>query len=120
MLFFAGIRVFSEHQFSAHDLNRVAAYAHVNHTVIASGSTNEDLAGSFHLKPLLDEHTLVRMGDPMSDHPRGSATSCRSGCRVLTVVEKHASVETGFWIDRLPGNEIKKLPSSAFKISAGT
>src|SRR5882762_6095603 len=82
----------SEEHFPAHHLDRVAAYPNVNHTVIVSGSADEDFARPFHLDALFDEHALVGLGDAVSNHPRGGTPCRRPRRRIFAVVKNHAGV----------------------------
>lgn len=64
----------SESNFSAKDLDNISTDTHINHSVILARSANKNSARAFHLESLFDQYALLRLGHPMSDHPRRGAS----------------------------------------------
>jgi hypothetical protein len=81
---------------------------------------NKNAAGTVHFETLLDQDLLVAGGNAVRDHPGGAASRGGTGGGVVTVVENHAGVETGFGIDSFAANKVKKLSAAARQIFGGT
>jgi len=100
--------VHSEEEFSAQNFNNISTDPYINHSVIVSRGTNKNPAGPLHLDALLDHDTLIGPRNSMLNHPPGAATRCRASGRILSIVEKHARVNSRRRVNSLASNAEKK------------
>src|SRR5450432_92986 len=60
--------------FSAHNLNAMAADTNVPDGAAITIGADEELAGAFHFQALFNQHALVRRGNAVCSHPGGGAS----------------------------------------------
>jgi len=107
-----------EKNFAPYYFDGAASDANVNYPVIVLRCADENAARSLHFDALFDENALVGVSYAVRDHPGSGAPGGRAGCRILSVVEKHARVQTGRRIDGLSSDEVEELASAALQILA--
>jgi hypothetical protein len=106
----------SKRNFSADNLDNISTDPHINHSVILAGGADKDPAGPIHLDTLFDQHALFRLSDAVGYHPCRRASRRRTGRRVLTVVEHHASVQPGRGIHGLAADKVKKSSTGTLEV----
>src|SRR5437660_9534585 len=80
-----------------------------------AGGANKNPAGTLHLDALFDQNTFVRLGHSMLHHPRCGTAGSRTGCRIFAIIEEHARMQPGGWVNRLAGRAKEELSTRGAK-----
>ena len=113
-----------DRDFSAENFYTISTDTHIDDMVILPlvrlCGANKNVAGTVHLKTLLDQDLLVAGGNSVRNHPGRAASRGGTGGRIVSVVKDHAGVETGFPIDSFAANKVQELSTAAREIFGGT
>src|SRR5580700_2526665 len=97
----------------------ISTDAHIDDLVILLLCADKNAAGTAHLEALFDQNLLVAGGYAMGHHPGGAASGGGAGGGIVSVIKRHAGMQSGLGIDGFPAHKVKELSTAAGEIFGG-